>query len=192
MYHINRNETAIIFTDARQVRTRRTLLDALLTLLETRAFEQVTIREIARQAGIGYATFFRHYPSKDALLHDLAAGEIAALLARALPILFGGDARQSCATLFHYVDEHRALWSALLTGGAATTLKQEFTDQALRIDQKKAEAEGWLPNGLRVIVAISTTVEIIGWWLAQEPTIPVEKMAEIVERLVLVPAMAVD
>ena len=59
------------------MRTRRTLLDALLRLIEARPFDQITIREIAGEAGIGYATFFRHYPSKDALLQDLASGEIA-------------------------------------------------------------------------------------------------------------------
>ena len=186
------NEIASTPTDARQVRTRRSLLDALLTLMETRAFDHVTIREIARQAGIGYATFFRHYSSKDALLHDLAAGEIAALLSRALPVLFAADTRQSCITLFHYVDDRRALWSALLTGGAATMLKQEFTEQARRIAEDTGGPGGWLPDELRVIFAVSATVEIMAWWLGQEPGVPVEKMAEILDRLVVVPAMAAD
>lgn len=185
-------ETASTLTDARQVRTRRSLLDALLMLLETRAFEQVTIREIARQAGIGYATFFRHYPSKEALLHDLAAGEIGALLARALPVLFAVDTRQSCVTLFHYVDDRRALWSALLTGGAATMLKQEFTAQARRIAEETGGPGGWLPDELRVIFAVSATVEVIAWWLGQDSSVPVEKMAEILDRLVVVPAMAAE
>jgi len=60
-------------TDARAIRTRRALREALLGLIETRAFEQITIREIAARAGIGYATFFRHHASTEALLDDLAA-----------------------------------------------------------------------------------------------------------------------
>lgn len=146
-------------TDARQLRSRRQLLDAMLHMLETRPYDQVTIREVAREAEVGYATFFRHYPSKDALLHDLAAGQIADLLQRALPILFADDARQSCMTLFAYVSERRALWSAFLTGGAATMLKQEFTDQARQLAQQTPHDAGWLPDELRIVFAVSATVE---------------------------------
>jgi AcrR family transcriptional regulator len=178
-------------TDARQVRTRRNLLDALLRLLETRPFEQITIREIALEAGIGYATYFRHYPSKEALLHDLAAGQISELLARALPI-FANDVRQSCVTLFDYIAEHRALWSALLTGGAAATLKQEFTDQAKRIAEATPAAGGWIPDELRVVFSVSATVEILAWWLQQEEPYDVNRMAEILDRLVVGPAIATD
>ena len=179
-------------TDARQVRTRQTLLAALLRLIETRPFEQVTIREIAGEAGIGYATFFRHYPSKLALLHDLAAAEIAGLLDRALPILFSDDSRQACITLFDFVAQHRGLWSALLTGGAAAMLKQEFTDQAKRIAERRGPVGGQIPDELRVVVAVGATVEIIAWWLQQEEPFDVMRMAEILDRLVVVPAIAVD
>ncbi|MDF0545388.1 helix-turn-helix domain containing protein [Sphingobium sp. H39-3-25] len=176
-------------TDARQVRTRRHLLEALLHLLETRPFEQVTIREVAREAEIGYATFFRHYASKEELLHDLAAGQIADLLNHALPVLFATDTRQSCVTLFEYVEERRALWSALLTGGAATMLKQEFTTQAKRIAESHPHKASWLPDELRVVFAVSATVEIMAWWLTQDPAFPLEKVAEVLDRLVVTPAM---
>lgn len=179
-------------TDARQVRTRKNLLEALLRLLETRPFEQVTIREIAQEAGIGYATFFRHHPSKDALLHELAAGQIRELLNRALPILFESDSRQSCIALFRYVAQYRTLWSALLTGGAAATLKQEFTDQARRIAEAEGTGGGLIPDDLRVVFSVSATVEILAWWLKQDAPFEVERMAEILDRLVVVPSLAVD
>ena len=179
-----------IQTDARQVRTRTSLLEALLRLVEVRPFDQVTIREIAKEAGIGYATFFRHYPTKDALLHDLAAGEIAALLKQALPVLFAVDTRQSCVTLFDYVAARRARWSALLTGGAAATLKQEFIAQAKRVADAEDEVGGWLPDELRIVFAVGATVEIIAWWLRQEPEFSVNRIAEILDRLVVVPVIA--
>ena len=54
--------------DARQVRSRHALHQALLALLEEKPFDQITVREISARAGTGYATFFRHYPTKEALL----------------------------------------------------------------------------------------------------------------------------
>jgi AcrR family transcriptional regulator len=177
-------------TDARQVRTRKNLLDALLRLLETRPFDQVTIREIAAEAGIGYATFFRHHPSKEALLHELAAGQISELLARTLPMFAAHDTRQSCAALFRYVADRRALWTALLTGGAAATLKQEFIDQARRIADEQGSGDGLIPDELRVVVSVSATVEILAWWLQQDLAPEVARMAEILDRLVVGPAIA--
>ncbi|MEG3143642.1 helix-turn-helix domain-containing protein [Sphingomonas sp. RT2P30] len=174
------------------MRTRRALLDALLRLIETRPFEQVTIREIASEARIGYATFFRHYPSKEALLHDLAAAEIAGLLGRTLPILFSDDSRRACVALFEHVAQHRPLWSALLTGGAAASLKQEFTDQAKRVAEDQGAGGRSIPDELRAVVAVAATVEIIAWWLHQDVTCEVERVAEILDRLVVAPAIAVD
>ncbi len=41
---------------------------ALLELLERQPLEAITIREITDAAGVGYATFYRHYATKAALL----------------------------------------------------------------------------------------------------------------------------
>ena len=181
-----------VLADARQLRTRQTLLGAMLRLVVDRPFDQVTIREIAAEAGIGYATFFRHYPSKEALLHDLATEEIGGLLQQTLPVLFASNSRQSCVTLFEYVDGHRALWTTLLTGGASTILKQEFTDQARQIAKQEGGAGGWLPDELRVVFAVSATVEIISWWLQQDESFGLQRIAEILDRLVVIPALAID
>src|SRR5277367_4584140 len=100
--------------DARMVRTRAALRDGLLALLEEKPFDQITIREIAARSGIGYATFFRHHETKAALLNDLAAEEIGAVIQLALPVLLETDSRAAARTLCAYVDQHRKLWSALL------------------------------------------------------------------------------
>jgi AcrR family transcriptional regulator len=103
-------------------RTQTALRGALLALLEEKPFEQVTVRDITARANVGYATFFRRYPDKETLLHDVAAREISQLLAMTLPILFTVDSRASTQALCAYLWEHRKLWSALLTGGAAAAL----------------------------------------------------------------------
>ena len=54
--------------DARAVRSARAMEAALLALLARKPLEQITIREVAAEAGVSYATFFRHHPTKEALL----------------------------------------------------------------------------------------------------------------------------
>jgi AcrR family transcriptional regulator len=176
--------------EIRATRTRPALCGALLSLLEEKPFEQVTVREITARAEVGYATFFRRYPDKQALLHDLAAREIGELLALTLPILFTVDSRASAQALCAYLWEHRKLWSALLTGGAAATLKDEFVRQAQQLAADQPNPQSWIPGDLNVVFAVSATIEILAWWLKQDEPPSVKRMAEILDRLVIIPSLA--
>jgi AcrR family transcriptional regulator len=176
--------------DARAVRSRAALRAMLVSLLEEKPFEQVTIREITGRAKIGYATFFRHFPSKEALLNDLAADQISGLTAVTLPMLHNADTRSTSRALFTYVWEHRKIWSALLTGGAAGTVKSEFVRQMRQLAAEQGQFESWLPGDLRVAFAVASTLEILAWWLEQSESVGIEQMADILDRLVVTPALA--
>jgi len=187
VYHDARGAEA---RETRTTRTRPALCTALLSLLEEKPFEQITIREITACAGVGYATFFRHYTDKDALLNDFAAREISRLLAMTLPILYAIDSRASAQALCAYLWEHRKLWSALLTGGAAATLKAEFVRQAQHNAAEQQNTDSWLPGDLNVVFAVAATIEILAWWLKQDDPPSVKRMAEVLDRLVIIPSIA--
>ena len=112
--------------DPRATRSRAALSKALLSLVEEKALDQITVREIATRAEVGYATFFRHFPTKEALLETVAADQIRCLINLSLPIMAAQDMRAAEEALFTYVYAHRLLWSALLTGGAASFVREEF------------------------------------------------------------------
>jgi AcrR family transcriptional regulator len=173
--------------DARQVRSRNALAAALLELLEEDSFDQLTIRAITARAGTGYATFFRHYPDKEALLADVASAEIAELLSRSIPILHDINSLESTRALCAYVAQHRKLWYALLTGGAAGIVREEFIRQAKALDQSVAQPKFWLPSDLGVVFGTGAVVDLLAWWLAQEEQYSSEQMAAIVHRLVIAP-----
>ena len=173
--------------DARQVRSRNALAAALLDLLEDHAFDQLTIRAITARAGTGYATFFRHYPDKEALLADVASAEIAELLSRSIPLLQDINSLESTRALCAYVADHRRLWSALLTGGAAGIVRDEFIRQARALDQGIAQPKFWLPSDLGVVFGTGAVVDLLAWWLAQQKDYSSEQIAEIVHRLVIAP-----
>lgn len=175
--------------ELRATRTRPALFRALLSLLEEKPFEHLTVRDITARAEIGYRTFFRRYPDKEALLHELAAEEIAQLLAMTLPILHTVDSRASTKALAAYVWEHRPIWASLLTGGAAPVLKEEFVRQARRLAKVKKTANNWLPGDLRVVFAVSAVIEVLAWWLEQAKPISIDKMAEVLDRLVVAPVI---
>ena len=174
----------------RTSRTRTALCGALLALLEERSLEQITIKELTGRAGVGYATYFRLYQDKEALLHELAADEISRLLAMSLPIFYTVDSLASTGALCGYVWEHRKLWKALLTGGAAATLKEEYLRQALKVIKDRPNPDLWLPGDLAVTFAVTALVEILAWWLKQPQPASVREMAEVLNRLTVVPLMA--
>ena len=51
---------------------RRALLDAALVLLQTKDMEQLSLREVARQAGVSHTAPYRHFADKAALLAAVA------------------------------------------------------------------------------------------------------------------------
>ena len=178
--------------DARQVRSRGALTAALLELLEEQSFDQITIRAISARAGTGYATFFRHYPDKETLLADVASAEIAGLLDRTIPILYDANGYQSTQALCAYVAEHRRLWSALLTGGAAGIVRQEFIRQARALDPGGTSAQEWLPADLGVVYGTGATIDLLAWWLAQPGDFAPERIATILYRLIIAPLVGDD
>lgn len=174
-------------SDARQIRSRNALTGALLALLEEKPFDQITIREISARAGTGYATFFRHYPTKEALLSDIASEEIAGLLAMTAPIVHAANSLESSVAVCCHVGRHRKLWSALLTGGAAGILREEFIRQARALAHGAPRPESWLPADLAVVYATGGTVDLLAWWLSQDEDYPAEQIGGILDRLIIAP-----
>jgi len=88
MAHNSLDPASSIPVDARIVRNPCGIERHAARLAGAEAVRSDHDPRIARDAGIGYATFFRHYPTKEALLNDLAADQIRELLTLAFPILY--------------------------------------------------------------------------------------------------------
>jgi AcrR family transcriptional regulator len=69
-------------TDPRVLRSRRMLMESLLRLLTRKEFADISIQEIADEATLNRATFYLHYPDKNALLQAMTATRFRDLIAR--------------------------------------------------------------------------------------------------------------
>ncbi len=58
------------------------LLDSLAKLLDRKAFDDISIQEIADEATLNRATFYLHYPDKNALLQALTVERFRELIAQ--------------------------------------------------------------------------------------------------------------
>lgn len=190
MLHKTHRPHLSIAQDARAVRTREALRRALLDLLEKKALEEISIRDIAAAAGVSYTTFFRHHTTKEALLDEIAAEQIQRFVELGWPNIEASETRAASLTLCAYVDEHRQLWSTLLTGGAANALRAELLRIARELAANQDAPGSWLPSDLAVVFAVSSTIELLTWWLRQEQPLSSEQVAEIHDRLIITPTMS--
>ena len=69
-------------TDPRVLRSRHMLMESLLRLLTRKEFADISIQEIADEATLNRATFYLHYPDKNALLQAMTAARFSDLIAR--------------------------------------------------------------------------------------------------------------
>ncbi len=173
--------------DARIAKSRAALRTALLDLAAETPFEEISVAAITTRAGIGYATFFRHYPGRDALLAEIADALIAELASTIAPLVGKRDTGAAALALAQFVDQNRALCRALLVG-AGNAMRDDITVRA------RAAADGidiamlpWLPRTLGIDHAVAATLTILRWGLTENPAPGTVQLARLIDRLVFVP-----
>lgn len=166
----------------RALRSSEALKEALLTLVELRPLEQISIRDITTQAGVSYPVFFRRYQTKEQLLEDIAASEVDALLRISFPMFRREAAIDSLQAVCDYVQSHRSLWRRLLNGGAAPAMRDQFLRRA---EEMGRNYEYWVPIDLISRVVVGTLFEVLSWWLSQADDYPVEKVIKLLDVLVV-------
>jgi AcrR family transcriptional regulator len=170
--------------DARAQRSIDAMRAAFLALIERKSLDQISIREITDEAALSYPTFFRRFGSKEDLLEHIAAEEVRTLLSLGRPAMnrnAGGSPRH----MLEYVQEHRKLWSALLTGGAASAMRQEFMRVARQIAESGPRINPWIPLDLAVPFVASSIFEVLAWWMRQPDDYPLDNVIKLFNVLIV-------
>ena len=175
--------------DRRIARTRRLLGEALLELVQEQSFDAITIRDITERADIGYATFFRHYDSKEELLAEQLEGII-----RQIEDLAGertGDYFQrEGALLYEHARENELLYRGLLGGHVNAQVIRRLRDALIRVIRPHIEGhikeeELLVPLGLAVNHVAASALEMVAWWLENDMPYPPYDMGSYYERLII-------
>lgn len=127
---------------------RRALVEAGLTLLQSREADDLSLREVARTVGVSATAVYRHFPNKTALL-DALAGEGLRLLAdaqhRAAEAAGGGEAGFLAIGVAYvrFALNHPALFRLTFSATSVRTLLEnppEHLPDALAFLRANAEA----------------------------------------------------
>jgi AcrR family transcriptional regulator len=179
-------ETSTVI-DRRINRTRRALTNALIALTLEKGYDSVTVREIAERADIGYATFFRHFPDKDALLADVLEGTLNGFLELIQPVI--NDPERTATLVFEHVKQNCNLVRVLLRTRNVSPLMPRiftFSSQAM-LETLIPNHESAIPPEIAAHHMIASIVELIEWWLEHDMPYPPERMGKIVNALIMQP-----
>ncbi len=179
----------MVMLDRRVKRTQRLLAEALISLTLEKGYEPVSIRDITERADVAYATFFRHYEDKEALLEEV----VEVILDDMLRLLQPGpetEERQPAVgrQIFEYVQAHSELCRVLLGSRGKARLIEAL--QATKQDIPLLTASSQIPPEIANYHFMSAGIELIQWWLDHGMPYPPEQMGRIFATLILLPQQA--
>ncbi len=141
--------------DARRNRAR--VIEAAEELLAAGGLA-VPVEDIARRAGVGIGTVYRHFPTKEALFEGIVVSRIERLVEEAKAVAAGEDGRDA---FFDFLStwaaagaQSKAFMDAMVGAGfdvrdATAAVKREFYD-AVAVLLKEAQATGQVRDDIGI------------------------------------------
>jgi AcrR family transcriptional regulator len=178
----------MVLRDRRVKRTQQHLAKALVALTLEKGYDNVTIRDITERADIGYATFFRHYHDKEALLHDVSE-VVLTDLKKVLPPDLGMEATVIGTILFRYVAEHANVIRALVSGHSTSSLMQHLVEIVSGdiLNENTLREGSLVPIDVAAYHIATSSIALIQWWLERDMPYPPERMGAIYDKLIVQP-----
>jgi AcrR family transcriptional regulator len=161
------------------------LRHSFLVLITRKQLDQITIREITDGAGISYPTFFRRYASKEKLLEDIVTEKVTSLLHLGRDPLDSASPSGRGEDFCRHIQQDRVLWSALITGGAAPFVREEFLRVSRDVGSTRQRVNPWLPLELATAFTTSGIFEILAWWMRQPQDYPIGNVIKIFDALII-------
>jgi AcrR family transcriptional regulator len=174
-------------TDKRISQTQRSLTNALIALTLEKGYDALTVRDISERAGIGYATFFRHFTDKDALLADVLERTLSEFLGLIQPVM--NDPERTVTLVFEHVKQSPDPVRVLLRTRNVSPLLSRifaFSSQAM-LETLTPNPNSLIPPEIAAHHMIVSILELIEWWLEREMPYPPEHMGKIVNALIMQP-----
>jgi AcrR family transcriptional regulator len=168
-------------------RTRKLLQDALLSLLQERSYDAISVQEIVERADVGRTTFYAHYQSKEALFFAAHEGMMNHLsIAIPLDDLLAEAPSRSMVSIFEHAGSNRALFHTLTHSGSAQIILRGVRDQtAARIEKTLQDRAVTCVMPLSILAShlANTQLMLVMWWMDHHTPYTPEAMAQALHRL---------
>ncbi len=181
--------------DRRIRRTQNLLAKALIEVTLEKGYDAVTVRDITDRADVGYATFYRHYQDKDALLEDVLEVVLNELIDLFFPDPTGmGDNIENLGNvLFCYVRDNFEIIRVLLSSRYTSEIGKRMLEGGTRkmLERTVPQPESPVPPEIAAKHLVASTINLIEWWLEDGMRLSPEQMGEIYYELIEKPTLNV-
>lgn len=165
--------------DRRILKTKASLRDAMLGLMATRGWDEITIQEICDQANVGRSTFYVHYQSKDELLSE-GMNDLRDMISAQAE----GPGLHFLPGLLDHMTQQRDIFRAAIgrrSGHGVARRFKKMVVQLVEIELKRRQHPAAKNAWLAMFVA-GGIVETMAWWIdAPEPPSINDMMRELDE-----------
>ncbi|HLI71780.1 MAG TPA: TetR/AcrR family transcriptional regulator [Ktedonobacteraceae bacterium] len=175
--------------DRRVKRTQKALAMALVALTLEKGYAAITIRDITDRAEVGYATFFRHYRDKDALLKDVLDVVLDELMGLLQAPMQDTDHAAAGTLIFKYVKEHSEVVHVLLSSRESSSMMHRIIEAGVQsvFSQNIPSSEGSVPAEIAAYHLVTATISLIQWWLEHQMPYSPERMGLVYQDLIARP-----
>jgi AcrR family transcriptional regulator len=182
--------------DRRVQRTQQLLREALLSLIQEKGFETLSVQEIIDRANVGRATFYAHFENKEDLLVSGLDGLRNYLKERqreALSRTSGVEERVFAFSheMFSHANEHRNVYRAMVGKQSGAVVEQLL--HKILLDLVRDEVKAVIPRGARGAVPTEALAQFIAgglfglliWWLNGRMNLSVDAVNTLFRRLAI-------
>lgn len=191
-----------INTDLRVIRTKESIREALIDLIEEKGFEAITVKDITTKAKINRGTFYAHYQDKYDLMNKCEEEfmqEMASMILKNFPnIIADLEANTPTTTpftlivsIFEYIDQNRRFMKGMLgpKGDLSFQTKlKKFIWKTLFESNKNPliKQENFLvPAEYLISYIASAHIGVIQQWLNSEREESPQEMARILSTMTI-------
>jgi AcrR family transcriptional regulator len=177
--------------DRRSQRTQQALMDALISLLAVKHYDEISINDIIDRANVGRSTFYAHYQAKDDLLKS-GFGRVLDMLIQHIKFNeVDQDLQLDTTPLFSHAKGHYELYRTLvwgsgfelLTKDGHAALSAKFQESFTRLLSGKPEPS--IPLDVLSYSMAGNLLILLKWWLDNKMPYSPEYMDEIFQQLVM-------
>jgi AcrR family transcriptional regulator len=174
---------------------RDRLAEAAFDLFNERGYEQTTVDDIAERAGLGRATFFRHYRSKEDVIfpdHDRLLAEVRdRLRSSSQTSALAAVADAVRLVLLHYLDEGELARRRYALTSTVSTLRDREIVSVARYQRlfreyiaERMPEGGALQSELMAAAVASAHNHVLRRWLRGDSTDPVREVNEAMSEVI--------
>ena len=164
--------------------TKRLLREALISLLQTKSIDRVSVKELCEKAGLNRSTFYLHYPDPYALLKEIEDEVIRQTQTHLAFVNADLSTKQFIAAFLQFIRGNDALFRTLLCQPSREAFQRRFVTESLLSVQQGIVFDTEEPRRKYVYAfLLNGSLSIIRAWVEAGYDLTDQQMADVIFHL---------